>query len=280
MRTGREVIKTIKEWASANDLVRAAVLTGSRAVPDGQIDFLSDYDIELFVWEIASFQENDDWIEEFGPIMVRWPYKPKSTFHEDWITRLILFKDKVRIDFQITDRFQVPVDDYDDGYQVLVDKDNILQGLAEPTFSRYKIRMPSPEEYGTIVNEFWWNATYVPKYLFRDELPFAKYMMASIRHEYLHRLIEWYIGMQKGWEVDTGVWGRKFKKFLDIETWQEFELTYAGPQKEENWAAFFNMVGLFRKLARTLGEHLGYNYPHQVDEDVTEYFCWIQAQGK
>ncbi len=74
--------------------------------------------------------------------------------------------------------------------------------------------------------------------------------------------------------------GQEIQKYLDIETWQEFELTYAGPQKEENWAAFFNMVGLFRKVARTLGEHLGYEYPHQVDEDVTKYFCWIQAQGR
>jgi aminoglycoside 6-adenylyltransferase len=45
MRTEKEVFLHFKKWAKNNDLIRAAVLTSSRANPEAEVDFLSDYDI-------------------------------------------------------------------------------------------------------------------------------------------------------------------------------------------------------------------------------------------
>ena len=171
MRTEEEVLKQFNMWAQKNNLVRAAVLTSSRVSPEREKDFLSDYDIELYVANLELFRKDDQWLNTFGPIMVRWPFRPRSTFSEEWITRLVLFKDGVRIDFQISDQKIIKLDAYEDGYKVLLDKDNLTAGLREPTFSKYFIRKPSREEYDTLVHEFWWNAIYVPKYLWRDELP-------------------------------------------------------------------------------------------------------------
>lgn len=98
-----------------NHLVRALVLTSSRVIPGSAIDFLSDYDIELYVTDLTPFQAGDDWVSFLGPIMVRWPYKPRTTFHPDWLTRLFLFKDGVRVDFQITDNLTVQPDTYENG---------------------------------------------------------------------------------------------------------------------------------------------------------------------
>lgn len=127
LRTEEEVLTQFNKWAQSNDLIRAAVLTSLRVDPKGVTDFLSDYDIELYVSDLEPFRKDDEWLSVFGPIMVRWPLKPRSTFDEKRLTRLVLFKDGVRIDFQITDKTEIEPDAYDDGYRILLDKDDLIQ---------------------------------------------------------------------------------------------------------------------------------------------------------
>ncbi len=205
LRTSKEILTTFSDWAHSNDIVRAAVLTSSRVKPDINVDDLSDYDIELYVSDLHPFQRGDDWLEIFGPILVRWPCKPRTTSRERFTTRLILFKDFVRIDFQITDKTEIEPSCYDDGYQILIDKDNLTTCLNEPTFKEHITKIPAREEFETLVNEFWWAVTYVPKYLWRDEFTFAKYMLDNvIRYDYLQRVLEWHIGIQRDWSVNSG----------------------------------------------------------------------------
>lgn len=280
MKTGRtenHVLGAIKEWAEAEENVRAVLLTSSRARPDFTPDFLSDYDIVLYVADLSPFLNNDSWLGRFGEVMVRWPYKPQATLEEFGLTRLVLFTDYVRIDFQITDRPSVGPDQYDDGYKVLVDKEGITKELSRPTYTKYIIRKPTREEYEELINDFWWDAAYVPKYLWRDQLPFAKYMFAQAVHDtYLRKIIEWYIGLRNSWSVDTGLGGRYFKRFLEPEMWRRFESTYAGTDIEENWEAFFNAVSLFCESARTVGDALGYPYPEEMEQRMVAYFRMIR----
>lgn len=276
MRTDKEVLAQFDEWARKNDLVRAAVLTSSRVNPEAHIDFLSDYDIDLYVADLRPFQRNDDWLSAFGPILARWPYKPRSMIGETAVTRLVLFKDGVRIDFHITDEAEIGPDTYRDGYRVLIDKDDLTACLGEPTYQEHVVKAPSREEFEAVVNEFWWDATYVPKYLCRDELPFAKYMLDNVmRYDYLQRVVEWYIGSQRGWSVNTGLHGKSFKKFLDAETWAELESTYAGSDAEENKVAFYREIALFRRLATAVAHQLDYSYPVELDRDVSVYCSQI-----
>ena len=277
MRTQEQILSQVTEWSRGNDVVRAAVLTSSRVDPDSHIDYLSDYDIELYVADLRPFQQDDSWLKVLGPIMVRWLLKPRSTGGKKRITRLVLFKDGVRIDFQITGQTYIEPDAYDNGCRILIDKDNLTTGIQEPTFSKYIIKKPSRQEYETLVHEFWWDAIYVPKYLWRGELPFAKYMFDNVlRYSFLHKIVEWYIGLQNNWSVNTGIWGKRFKHYLDAENWSEFSSTYAGADVEENWRAFFKAVAFFRKLAGTVGTGLGYDYPMELDEEVMQYCLKIR----
>ncbi len=218
MKREDEVIGRLRDWANGNDSVRAVVLVGSRVEPDSRPDDLSDYDIELYVNDIQPFM-NDDWLAHFGEVMVRWPLQPMSTFSQDWLTRLVLFKNRVRIDFQITTMDSIEPSAYDGGHRALVDKDALTRELDEATFSEYIIKKPAKEEYEALVNGFFWEATYVAKSLCRDELHFAKFMLDSaMRFEYLQRMIEWHIGEEQDWSVATGVCGRFFKRYLDSST--------------------------------------------------------------
>jgi len=278
--TEKETLTHFIDWANKNPLIRAGILTSSRAIEDSEIDFLSDYDIELYVSDLNPFKKNDEWLNPFGLIMVRWPLKPSSTLEQNWITRLVQFNNGIRIDFQITDQKSISSQRYDDGYKVLVDKDNLTDKISKPTYSKCNIKKPSLEEYDDLVNAFWWDSIYVPKYLYRDELPFAKYMFDDILHNKLNKIIEWYIGLNNNWSVNTGISGKSFKRFLDNKLWREYELTFAGAEITENWQAFFNIIALFRKLAKIISSHLGYSYPVKVDNDVTEYCKRIKKKHK
>jgi aminoglycoside 6-adenylyltransferase len=281
LRTEKEVLAQFDKWAQGNDLIRAAILTSSRVNPEREMDFLSDYDIVLYVADLQPFRKSDQWLDAFGSIMVRWPRRPLSMPGETAITRLVLFKDGVRIDFGIIDESKIAPDAYDDGYRVLIDKDNLTVGLNEPTFSEHLIGKPCREEYDTLVHDFWWNATYVAKHLWRDELPFAANMLGqAVRDKYLRTIIEWYIGLQHNWSVNTGLGGRWFKRYLDDETWSEYESTFARADIEENWQAFFTAVTLFRKLAKIVGSSLGYEYPAQLDKEMTDYYSHIRTTKK
>ena len=281
MRTQEQVLTQFDKWARSNALVRAAILTSTRAKPGGKTDFLSDYDIELYVSALEPYLKDDLWLAHFGPIMARWPFKPRSAGRDGWITRLVLFKDGVRIDFGITDQTRIAPESQDDDYRVLIDKDDLTAGLRAPTHTAHLVRKPSQEEYVTLVHEFWWDATYVPKCLWRDELPFAASMLGqAVRGHYLQTVIEWYIGLQHDWSVNTGVRGRKFKRYLDDGTWSDYRSTFARADVQENWEAFFNAVALFRRLARTVGNTLGYEYPAQLDKEMTAYYFRIRSTEK
>lgn len=280
MKQENEIYRKLQSWAKENESIRAIILTSSRANPNSLTDILSDYDIELYVKDIKPFM-NDKWLHFLGRILIRWPLKPASTFDKNWITRLVLFEDGTRIDFQITSKRSVNPSNYDSGYKVLVDKDDLTKDIEEPTYSEFFIKKPTKEEYEVFVNDFFWNATYVAKNLWRDELYYAKFMLDNaIRFEYLQKVIEWYIAIQQNWRVNTNKHGRWFKRYLNPNIWAELENTFSGADIEENWEAFFGTIDLFRKLAKSVAERLEYKYPDNLDSKMSEYYLKIKTLEK
>jgi aminoglycoside 6-adenylyltransferase len=62
----------------------------------------------------------------------------------------------------------------DAGYQVLMDKEQQTSGWKRPSFRAYIPARPTREEYQALVEEFWWDTTYVDKGLWRNEVIFPK----------------------------------------------------------------------------------------------------------
>jgi Streptomycin adenylyltransferase len=98
--------------------------------------------------------------------------------------------------------------------------------------------------------------------------------------ELLQTVVEWFIGLQHDWSTNTGVRGRKFKRYPDEKTWSEYTSTFAGAGIEANWQAFFNAVALFGRLARIVGDHLGYEYPAQLERKMVDYYTYIRNHKK
>jgi aminoglycoside 6-adenylyltransferase len=287
MRKAHEILSQLHDWAVENDHIRAMLLTSSRTNPHAFTDLFSDYDVELFVTDLQPFLRNDAWLETFGSILVCWPQRPVE--NDYWITRLVLYDDGVRIDFQISTQDslaqlvnlpQLPPE-YDNGYTILLDKDNLTPPLKPPSYTGYPILKPTEEEYVALMYDFWWDTTYVAKSLWRDELYFAKYMADHvIRFDYLQKLLEWYIGVRHDWSVNPNKHGRWFKRYLDPETWQELETTFAGAHIPDNWTALFNTTTLFRRLSLEIAHNLGYTYPADLDNRVTGYLLKVKNLAK
>ncbi|HET9981363.1 MAG TPA: aminoglycoside 6-adenylyltransferase [Ktedonobacterales bacterium] len=274
-----EVLARIVAWAEEQPLVRAVVLESSRTVAGAPLDRFSDYDILLVVAETRPFSEDNDWQRFFGEPLTRFG-DAKETLGFTTYFRLVFYQDHTKIDFaiwpvellrEVVER-QESTDLLDWGYRVLLDKDGLAARLPAPTRTAHIPRKPSEREYLALVEEFWWEATYVAKNLWRDELVMARYNLDVVmRSELLLPMLEWRVELDRDWSWKPGMGGRGLKRALPPDLWAAFERTYAGPGIPENWDATFAMTALFRRVAREVGDALSYAYPQAMDDGVSAY---------
>ncbi len=277
-----DVLRRLVRWAGRKDPIRAMLLTSTRARPDAPVDALSDYDAVLVVEDILPFFEDRSWLKDFGEVLVAYwdGIEPDPDHGIEQTGNVVQYADGLKIDFRLwpVELLQriaaAPTlpDELDAGYSVLLDKDGLAAGLHPPTHKAY---VPDPPDEGTFltwVNDFFSDAPDVAKCLLRDELFPAKWCLDyDMKHVYLRRMLEWRMELDRGWSEPTDWLGKGLKKQLPPEIWEELEGTYAGADLEENWEALFRTMGLFRRVATEVAEGLGYAYPRDLDERVTEY---------
>lgn len=266
----------LTEWADRTPSVRALLLVGSRATPEGALDDHSDYDVVLFLEPGSRLREREDWIETFGrPLIVL----RDTVYHRDEPvpTRLVQYRGGQRIDFTLS-RIELlhRIAEQDNlpewlaaGYRVLLDRDGDAARLPPPPVTAYVPRTPTAAEYAGLVDEFWWETYYVGKYLARNELLPARYSLESVlRYECLIPMLEWYVQIGRGWEQSVGVRGRGLRWLLEPDDRERLDATYAGPLLAEHRRAALAMTALFRRAGRAVGRDLGYEYPEGLDREM------------
>lgn len=278
-------LERLTQWAAHHDLVRALVLESSRAVVQAPIDALSDYDVLLIVPELRPFVEDDAWLSAFGT-----PLITLSDPLEEWDTesyiRMVFYEDHTKIDYilcpvavahEIAERQKLP-EFLDWGYRALLDKDGLTAAWPAPTRTAYIPARPTEREYRALVEEFWWESTYVAKYLWRDEPMAASYSMNVVmRHDLARRLLEWRSEIDHDWTWKPGAVGRGLTRALPTDIWAEFEATWSGASSVEQWQALYALAALFRSVAREVGAALGYAYPDALDQRIIAYLRSVQG---
>ena len=277
-----DVIRQLLQWAEQQESVRAVLLTSTRANPAADLDAFSDYDVILVVQDIHPFFEDRTWLQNFGQVLVVYcdPIHPAPGYGIEVFANVTQYEDGLKIDFTLwlVELFRRIAADpvlppyLDVGYTVLLDKDNLREGLKAPTYRAYIPSPPAEAAYLAVVENFFSDAPYVAKHLWRHELMLAKYSLDTVmKQEYLRQMLEWRMEIDHGWSVKTGTLGKGLKKRLPPEIWAELESTYVGPGIEENWAALYKTIDLFRKVATQVGDDLGYEYPQHLHERVVDY---------
>lgn len=279
------VLARITQWAVDHPLVRALVIESSRAVAGATLDAFSDYDVLLVVSDLTPFATDTTWLAAIGAPLVRFRDTiPVQGF--DTLSRLVLYTDHIKVDYMVWPvalmrqvvATQALPDLLDWGHRVLLDKDGLTAGLPAPTRTAHILARPTEAEYQALVEEFWWESTYVAKNLWRDDLLFARYNLDVVmRHEVLLRMLEWRVEIERDWSWKPGVVGRDLKRHLPPALWSELEATFVGPGIEENWRALLAMTALFRRAAIDVARALGYTYPHDLDRGVTAYLEAVRA---
>src|SRR6266567_2381532 len=105
-----DLIPTLIQWATARSLIRAILLTSTRAIPNAPVDILSDYDVILVVQDVHPFVTERTWLNDFGDILVAYwdPIHPNPAFGIDQCGNVTQYADGLKIDFTLwpVDLFQ------------------------------------------------------------------------------------------------------------------------------------------------------------------------------
>jgi len=253
-----DVLDSIVAWAREEEAVRLVVLTSTRARPEGPPDELSDYDVIVALADLERF----DPVAAYGTPAARW-----GDEHDVHGTRTyfrgVVYDDGTKVDWTLWPA-NVPAliaehgltHALDVGYRVLLDKDGATAGWPEPTFTAHIPARPTEAEYVALVEEFWWNATYVMKARARGERLFERFMVDDTTHLVLRRMLEWRIEIDRNWQWKPGAYGRGIERELPSDLVEALDTT-AG--------SFERTADLFRRVAHEVGDALGYAYPARAE---------------
>ncbi|HEV2905092.1 MAG TPA: aminoglycoside 6-adenylyltransferase, partial [Pyrinomonadaceae bacterium] len=273
-------VEHLVAWGSQQELVRAVVLTSSRAIPHAPLDLFSDYDVILVLRSIEPFYADRTWLEAFGPVLAVYR-DPLSA--DDGLERsayVVQYENGLKIDFslwpvelllRVANKERLTVE-FDAGFKVLLDKDQLTSNLRTPTYLGYIPTPPSEAHYLELLEGFFLDTTYVAKSLWRDDLTGAKHILDhSLKQEHLRPMLEWHAEIAHEWTIKFGRYGRRLKQHLRPDLWVEFESTYVGAELEANWEALFRTIALMRRVAGEVGKHLGFTYPQELEQRVVTY---------
>ena len=273
-------LQHIKNWINDNNDIRAALITSSLVNPLAPVDDFSDLDIELVFEDSENYIKSKEWLFQFGDIL-NYYEEGIEEFEGKHAMKMVQYMDGVKVDFKIysIEQFLAEVnspilpEDWDIGYEILADKDNLTSNLKPPTYQVSIIKKPSFEEFNKIVDNFWWDVTYIPKCLARGDLFYLKFMVEKIiRVEYFIPMIEWYVASQHHWNITTNKYGRLFKKYLSEQEWAQLEETFSGSDLSENWKACGKMLVIFDQMAIKVAESLKIEYNLNKGKEIMKFF--------
>ena len=279
MRSELEVLDQLLAFARNSPLVRSVWQNGSRINPHVCKDPFSDFDIVFCVTDPEIFLNDQSWIAQFGELIIL----QQNDFDENGIEGyifLMLFTDGIRIDLSFVPADHAEVFLNDTLTRILLDKEGCLPFLAPASDSGYWTVKPSRKEFDETANEFWWCSTNVAKGIWRDELPYARYMYDVIVLGCLEKMIGWTIAARRHWQVNPGYHIKWARKLLPPDEYAALQQVYAGAEYLDLWRAMTAAGQLFRILGQETAAALGYTYPLTVDERVRAYWQWVQDLRK
>lgn len=190
---------------------------------------------------------------------------------------LMLFQDGNRIDLHIETKEAMLENYLQDKLSVpLLDKDNILPAIPEPTDIDYWVKKPTEASYFSCCNDFRWCLQNVGKGIWRDELPYAKQMFEHVIRVRLDEMVSWWIGSKHDFKVSPGKMGKYYKSYLPETYWEMYKKTYSDQDFINFWRSIFVACELFRELAQDVAGSLSFTYPINDDINMTEYLKHVR----
>lgn len=273
-------------WGESQPDVRAMVLTSTRAVDGGAVDWFSDYDVIVMTRDIQARYDDRMWLQAFGEVVIDW-WDPLNVDPVSGLLttgNVVYYPGTRKIDFTLW-----PVEmtrhvarylptELDAGYRVLLDKDALTADWPDASGVGYRRQLPDCERYLEAVNDFFIGVPYVFTALLRGELLPAKWVLdVDMRYEYLLPMLEWYAVSIHGESARIGAHGKGMEALLPNDIWSRLDNTCAGLDVARNRAALFEMIDLYRDVAGRVGDAIGCAYPAELHDRVMHHIRELEA---
>ncbi|MDP1608531.1 MAG: aminoglycoside 6-adenylyltransferase [Chlamydiales bacterium] len=279
-----DIIQKIVRWSENEAPIKALILQGSRAEKTPTDEF-SDYDISVFCSSSKPYTETEEWLTQIGQVWVC--VKEKIFFNQQTFpTRLVIFEGGIKVDFSFLSldclnqmiKGLLP-DEYNRGYQILLDKDHMTQGLQKPIHKEPKGKKPSKEKFLRTIEEFWFEAYHVAIYLRREDLWSVKFRSGAM-NTFLLALIEWEAQSRNEWNGSVPPIGRRMASWTLPSVWKELQGVFAHFDVEDSWQTLLHTMALFRRLSIDLSHQLGLDYPEALDKNISRFIVKLREERR
>lgn len=267
MRTEKEILNLVSEFAYQRSNVKIIALEGSRTNENIKKDKFQDYDFAFFVSDIECFTHEESWLSLFGELLFIQKPEDMELFPPDLdygYSYIMYFKDGIKMDITLINLKDLNryFSDSDGLVKILVDKDNLVIQEIVPDDSNYWLKKPTEREFYDCCNEFWSVSTYVAKGVFRREILFALDHFNNILRPELLRMISWYIGFNKGFDFSLGKNYKFINKYLTDKEFNMFLATFEMNGYRKTYQSFKLCCELFKYYSNKVSCLGNYNYPN------------------
>ena len=276
-------LEKIINWANSISNIRVMILSGS-LTGKGKQDILSDYDIAVYGSDF-NFIDSDDWLNNIQDYWV--------CIHDQFEflgyeipTRLTIFDGYFKVDFsfhpmeelqRMIDDKKIP-DDYNIGYEVLLDKDKLLKDLPKPTYRGFVLRKPDEKKFAENIKEFWFECYHVAKHSYRNDLWVAKTRDHATK-KFLLQMLEWNEACKRNWNFSPKDHGKQISDWLDKKYWNELHNCFGRFDKEESWNALINTIQLYQAVAKETAKFLKYEYDEKLDGRMSQFIKDLKSSS-
>jgi aminoglycoside 6-adenylyltransferase len=263
---------SIVRWAEDDPNIIALIKTGSSA-RDGQGDEFSDLDLEVIAADPGRLQREDAWFRAFGGVWVVLRFDELR-----FPTRLVVYDGGSKVDYtlagveRLTEMYQGLDSLYERGYEVLLDREGLTERLPRATGTFPIPAAPSEAEFTFIVEEFWFEATHMPRYLSRGDLWVVKFRDWTMKRDLL-RMLEWRAVAGSTEPVDLWHIGTRMREWVDDATWHDLHGVFGRFAEDDAWQALFATTYLFARVSREVAAANGFTYPAGMEDQIQSYLA-------
>ena len=272
------LLEAVLAWAQRDSNVIALITTGSTSHANARRDEFSDVDVEVIANDPERLLNDDGWFTAFGEVWVVLRFDQRH-----YPTRLVIYDGGAKVDFTVAGvrRLEEMKDHldplYERGYCVLLDKNAVTAPLPPASGAAPVHAAPTQAEYDATVEEFWFEAAHLPRYLAREDLWVVKFRDWTMKTDLL-RMLEWHTAARADAPVDVWHVGTRMKDWVDDATWRQLHDTFGHFDEKDAWRALLATCDLFSRISRETAATLGLTYPETLARNVRNYLTSFDAR--
>jgi len=279
-RSEEEMFNLILDFAKNDKRIRIVLLNGSRANPNIPKDIFQDYDVVCVVTDVNPFKNKNYIINHFGDtIYTQIPEDkldppPRNDGNYNYNMQFI---DGNRMDLTFVNINILDKQLEDSLTKVLLDKDNMIKNLPEPSELSYFISKPTEKLYFDYCDEFIFGiASHLPKTMWRKELPLIKIYIEVVLRKPLLKMIEWKIGIDYGFNKTIGKCGKYLQKYISKKDWSEYKKTFSDSDFNNIWKSIFILCELFKKFSKSVAKEYSFCFPDKELTDAIQFLKHVK----